>query len=183
MDKQELVRLAKNDVAMVALIATVTAVSIFAVTETTLSNAQSVFQGSGGDLGQSISDLTQGIIAGTNEQVQNTLESATNQAVPQLPTNASDYDCLVIVMNFGKAHGAMTCTPGMQLSKGVTVNSANAPGWPHTQANVGDASSQAQGLGQSSVQSSIQKQGGSTMMQNQIQGSGSSSNIIPGDVP
>jgi hypothetical protein len=126
----------------------------------------SVIQGTGGgtsDLGQSIKDLTQGIIAGTNEQVQNTLESAGNQALPQLQQNASSYDCLIIVMNFGKAHGAMTCSPNQSISTGITVNSANAP--------------------TGSVQSSIQRQGSNTLMQNSMQGSGSSANVIPGNVP
>lgn len=130
----------------------------------------SVFQGGAGggtsDLGQSIQDLTQGIIAGTNEQVQNTLQNAQNQVIPQLPANASAYDCLIIVMNFGKAHGAMTCSPDSTFSSAINVNSANAPG---------------------SVQSSIQRQtsdgNSATAMQNTIRGSGSSANVIPGDVP
>lgn len=141
----------------------------------------SVIQGGGGantgtDLGQSIQDLTQGIIAGTNEQVQNTLESAQNQALPQLQQNASNYDCLIIVMNFGKAHGAMTCSPNQSLSTGITVNSANAPG--------GQFQAQSQSQSQDGqARSSVQREGGATSMQNQITGSGSSSNVIPGDVP
>lgn len=154
-------------VALVAFVAIVTAGGTYAVTGLVQGQA-SVFQGNtgtngGSSLGKSIQDLTQGIIAGTNEQVQNTLESAGNQALPQLQQNASAYDCLIIVMNFGKAHGAMTCSPNQNLATGITVNSENAPGF--------------------SAQSSVQRQGGSTAMQNQMQGSGSSSNIIPGNVP
>lgn len=142
----------------------------------------SVIQGGGGigdntgtDLGQSIQDLTQGIISGTNEQVQNTLESAQRQALPQLQQNASQYDCLIVVMNFGKAHGAMTCSPNQSLSTGITVNSQNAPGQSQYQSQ-----SQSQ---DGSAQSRIQREGGATSMQNQITGSGSSSSVIPGDVP
>jgi uncharacterized protein YbjQ (UPF0145 family) len=151
-------------VALVAFVAIVTATSTYAVTGLVQGQA-SVFQGDGqgSDLGKSIKDLTQGIIAGTNEQVQNTLESAGNQALPQLQQNASQYDCLVVIMNFGKAHGAMTCSPNQDISTGITVSSQNAPGF--------------------SSQSSIQRQGGATSMQNSMQGSGSSANVIPGNVP
>ena len=154
----------KMTLAVVAFVAIVTATSTYTITSVVKGQA-SVFQGSGqgSDLGKSIQDLTQGIIAGTNEQVQNTLESAGNQALPQLQQNASSYDCLVVIMNFGKAHGAMTCSPNQDISTGITVNSQNAPGF--------------------SSQSSVQRQGGATSMQNQMSGSGSSANVIPGNVP
>jgi uncharacterized protein YbjQ (UPF0145 family) len=151
---------------MAAFIITASAAISYAFSTLSVKGQASVIQGgqvSGSDLGQSIKDLTQGIIAGTNEQVQNTLENAGNQALPQLQQNASEYDCLIVVMNFGKAHGAMTCSPNQSVSTGITVNSANAPGF--------------------SSQSSIQRQGGATSMQNQVQGSGSSANVIPGNVP
>lgn len=143
-----------------------TAISYAFSTLNNVNGQASVIQGQGGggsDLGQSIKDLTQGIITGANNQVQNTLQSAQNQALPQLQQNASEYDCLIIVMNYGKAHGAMTCSPNQSLSTGITVNSANAPGFQS--------------------QSSIQRQGGATSMQNQMTGSGSSANVIPGNVP
>lgn len=151
--------------AIVAFVAVVTATSTYAVTSVVKGQA-SVFQGGGSDLGRSIQDLTQGIIAGTNEQVQNTLESAGNQALPQLQQNASAYDCLIIVMNFGKAHGAMTCSPNQSLATGITVNSQNAPGF--------------QGQAQSSIQTSNDGSNSATAMQNRMTGSGSSSNIISG---
>jgi hypothetical protein len=161
----------KMTLAIVAFVAVVTATSTYALTSVVRGQA-SVFQGGGGggsnsNLGQSIQDLTQGIIAGTNEQVQNTLESAQNQALPQLQSNASAYDCLIVVMNFGKAHGAMTCSPDQSLATGVTVNSQNAPG----------LQAQAQS---SSIQSSSDGGNSATSMQNRMTGSGSSSNIISG---
>ena len=161
----------KNILVMAAFVILASAAVSYAFSSLAQGQA-SVFQGGdigsgvGGDLGKSIQDLTQGIIAGTNEQVQNTLESAQNQALPQLQQNASQYDCLIVVMNYGKAHGAMTCSPNQDISTGISVSSANAPA-----------------AGGGSVQSSIQRQGGSTMMQNQMSGSGSSANVIPGDVP
>lgn len=154
----------RNVLVMAAFIIAASAAISYAFSTLNNVNGQaSVFQGQGqgGDLGQSIKDLTQGIIAGTNEQVQNTLQNAGNQALPQLPANASSYECIVVIMHFGKAQGAMTCSDS--LSSSVTVNSQNAPGF--------------------SSQSSIQRQGGATSMQNQIQGSGSSANVIPGNVP
>ena len=78
-------------------------------------------------LGQSIQDLTQGIIGRTNQQVQNTLENAGQQALPQLVSNASQYDCIVVIMHFGKASGAMTCSPEDRFTAPITVNSQNAP--------------------------------------------------------
>lgn len=144
--------------------------SIFATSQ--VLGQASVFQDgnsatTGGDLGQSIQDLTQGIIAGTNEQVQNTLDNAGKQALPQLQQNASAYDCLIIVMNFGKAHGAMTCSPNQNLATGITVNNENAPS----------------GSFQSSVQRQTNDGNSATSMQNSMTGSGSSANVIPGNVP
>ena len=153
----------KMTLAIVAFVAVVTATSTYAVTSVVKGQA-SVFQGGGSDLGRSIQDLTQGIIAGTNEQVQNTLESAGNQALPQLQQNASAYDCLIVVMNYGKAHGAMTCSPNQSLSTGITVNADNAP----------------TGQFQSSIQTSNDGSNSATAMQNRMTGSGSSSNIISG---
>lgn len=137
--------------------------AIAAMTSTALVYGQaSVIQGTdmgGSGLGQSIQDLTQGIIGRTQQQVQNTLEQAGSQALPQLQANASQYDCLVIIMHSGIVHGAMTCTPN--ASNALSLSSS----------------------GGGSVQSSIQSQGGATVMQNQMQGSGSSANVIPGNVP
>lgn len=157
--------------AIVAFVAVVTATSTYAITSVVKGSSASVFQGGGSSLGESISDITQGIISGTNEQVQNTLESAQNQALPQLQSNASAYDCLIVVMNFGKAHGAMTCSPDQSLATGVTVNSQNAPG------------SGFQGQAQSSIQRQTDGSNSATSMQNRMTGSGSSLNVIPGDVP
>jgi uncharacterized protein YbjQ (UPF0145 family) len=164
--------------ASVLVISSAVGYAVNQVFERQVQGQASVFQGGGGQgssLGQSIQDLTRGIIAGTNEQVQNTLQNAGQQALPQLQANASKYECIVVIMHFGKASGAMTCSGNEQFSSSVTTNSANAPGIS------AQSSSSAQGTG--NVQSSIQRQGGSTLMQNQLQGSGSSANVIPGDVP
>jgi hypothetical protein len=166
--------------ASVLVISSAVGYAVNQIFERQVQGQASVFQGGGGgggsSLGQSIQDLTQGIIAGTNEQVQNTLQNAGQQALPQLEANASKYECIVVIMHFGKASGAMTCGGNEQFSSSVTTNSANAPGGISAQ-----SSSSSQGTG--NVQSSIQRQGGSTLMQNQLQGSGSSANVIPGDVP
>jgi uncharacterized protein YbjQ (UPF0145 family) len=150
----------------IAFVATTVAVLIFS---NSIAKAQ--------NLGDTISKFTEDIISGANQQVQNTLESAGQQALPQLQENASQYDCLIIVMNFGKAHGAMTCSPGEQFSQAVGVNSGNAPSG--SSSNVFQSQSQSQ---DGSARSSIQREGNSALMQNQITGSGSSSNVIPGDV-
>lgn len=132
-------------------------------------------------LGQSIQDLTQGIIGRTNQQVQNTLENAGQQALPQLVSNASQYDCIVVIMHFGKASGAMTCSPDEQFTNSITVNSQNAPGSSGISSSSTQSSSSSSSDG--SAQSSIQRQGGATSMQNQMTGSGSSANVISGHVP
>src|SRR5215510_11191655 len=74
----------------------------------------------GSDLGSQIQGLTQGIIGRANEQVQNTLQSTQNQALSQLPQNASGYDCLVVIMHFGKVTGAMTCSQNNSASISIT---------------------------------------------------------------
>lgn len=146
----------------IAFVAIVIATSTYSITEVR-SQASVLQSNQGSDLGNAIQGLTQGIIGRTNEQVQNTLENAGNQALPQLQANASQYDCLVIIMHNGIVHGAMTCTPN--ASNALSLSSS----------------------GGGSVQSSIQRQSNdgnsATVMQNQMQGSGSSANIIPGDVP
>jgi len=132
----------------------------------------SVFQGNGGqsvgagnDLGSSIQGLTQGIINRANEGVSNTMQNLQNQVTPQLAPNASSYDCIVVIMHFGKASGAMTCGQEGGTTS-LSVNSANAPG----------------GIS-SSIQSQSSNGNSATSMQNSMTGSGSSSNVITGDNP
>lgn len=152
----------QKTVVLVVSVLVITAVTAYAVSQLAHVQGQaSVFQGggAGSDLGNQIQGLAQGIIGRTQQQVQNTLEQAGQTQLSQLQANASQYECVVTIMHFGKVTGAMTCSE----------NASNALSLSST--------------GGGSVQSSITSSGGATSMQNQIQGSGSSANVIPGDVP
>ena len=152
---------------VIAAIAATTSIAIFASQQSlrgqasVIQDGQSVTAG-GNDLGNQISGLTQGIINKANQGVGNTLENLQSQATPQLAANASSYSCIVVIMHFGKASGAMTC--GTDDTTSLSVNSANAPG----------------GVS-SSIQSSQSGGNSATSMQNSMTGSGSEANVFQGN--